>query len=675
MFVRFNKSVMLFLLIIFIICKFAIVNLIVVPTTEYRYENPKNRDLIYILEKIEPKTSSCVNKFVSDFVNQEPFRVTVFLSKTCVANLSNFYLSTILDEHPKFILSNDGHFSDNERSSSILVLMDDYQCLKNISYDFLHICTEKCFYIVFLIKYFDDKTSFMEESEALINKFWTQKIGNLIILGEVKNIVLLVRSQNFEPMLLREPSKPVELGTCDQFTKWSIGEYVDRSIILNNNIVNVGYFDREPYVKPPTPDDEHFSGLEISLMEVLAKHLKMSVNLSLIEWGNGTDFIDEVNEEFESDRAIDFVIGGILWNPTKLTDFTEPYDVIEIVWLVPVHANISLQGLIAPFDTLVWYAIAGVLLFAIILKYGLFYKLTFLEIFSLFMGYSWPKQPTKDSYRLNYISWVIFGFLLIQYYLAALAGQLMAQSEVRIKSMADLIDSGISYGGLKIHHALLGSSDNEDNDFEDHVMETLSKNFVIFEHDNYEKLFHDLINGENSSFALAVTLNMSAMGTKFDHNNVHKMDEVLSSVPITFAVWKGLPYLSVLNRIIVRLVQSGIIQHLASVVAASENVHHVHQDDIAEMFIDSEDLIPAFLLLVMGSTAGFTCLLCEVVVSLWMKRKEKSTKKGKPLLKIKKKEKNGSKRKKIRWVESNPILKPNVEVRYTHGYNIPWKEV
>ncbi|KAH0554831.1 hypothetical protein KQX54_012963 [Cotesia glomerata] len=625
--------------------------------------------------RIKPKTSSCVNKFVSGFVNQEPFRITVFLSETCVANLSNVYLSTILDEHPKFILSNNGYFSDNERSSRILVLMNDYLCLKNISYDFLHICTEKCFYIVFLIKFFDDRISFMEESEALINRFWTRKIGNVIILGEVKNIVLLVRSQNFKPILLREPSKPVEVGTCDQFTRWSIIEYVGRSIRLNNSTVNVGYFDREPYVKEPSPDDNHFSGLEISLMKVLAKRLKMSVNLSSIEWGNGTDFIDEVNEEFDSDRAIDLAIGGILWNPTELTDFTESYDVVEIVWLVPVHANISLRGLVAPLDTLVWYAIGGVLLFAIILKYGFFHKLTFLEIFSLFMGYSWPKQPIKDSYRLNYISWVIFGFLLTQYYLASLAGQLMAESEVQIENMADLVDSGISYGGLKSHYALLASSDIEDSDLEDHVVETLSKNFVIFEYDDYEKLFHDLIDGENSSFALTVTLNMSAMGSKFNHNNVHKMNEILSSAPITFAVWKGLPYLSVLNRIIVRLVQSGIIQHLASVVAVSENVHHVHEDDISEMFIDSEDLIPAFLLLAMGSTAGFTCLLCEVVVSLWMKRKKKSRKREKPLLKIKRQEKNGSKRKKIRWVESNPILKPNVEVRYTLGYNIPWKEV
>ncbi|XP_057329802.1 uncharacterized protein LOC130670414 [Microplitis mediator] len=616
---------------------------------------------------------------MSEFLDQKLTRITVLFAESWDTGLSDIYVRKILQERPKFILSDNIASMDYEASLNIVVLLHDHRCLENSTIDFLSVCRRGCTYIVYMTKEFMNEEAFMQETEELVKMLWKKKVANAVIIGALTDTVLLAKSANFEPALLRRPSKPILLGKCDQHSRWTTQEKVMDPIKMDNSSVNVAYFDREPYVKVSMDEEKKFSGLEIWLMRILARNLNMSVNLSEIEWGNGTDFTEEIDEEFTSDRKIDLIIGGILWNPNELTDFTVPYAIVQVVWLVPIHTNISLRALIAPFENSVWYAVGGVLLFAIFLKFIVFRELTFLEILALLMGYGWYKQPTRDSYRINFMSWVIFGYLLTQYYLASLAGQLMAQSELQIETMAELVDSGISYGGLKSHHMMLGNSSiqNDDNDDEDSVIETLSKNFVVFEHDDYEKLFHDLIDGRNTSFALAVALNMSAGATKFNENNVNMMDEILTSAPLAFAVWKGLPYLDLIDQILVRLIQSGIIQYLAEHAVIAEHAHHHDDDDDDEddTFVDSDDLIPVFLLLAIGLTAGLLCLFLEVVVHLCVKKKKKSKRRRNLQIRKKRRMRNNEKNKRIGRIESIPVLRPNVEVGYTHGYKVIWKEV
>ncbi|KAK0087446.1 hypothetical protein PV325_000945 [Microctonus aethiopoides] len=657
---------------------------IVVPRPRVeRKENPENRDFIDITTKFTADqisqlayTLPCVNKFVESFMNDQPSRIVVFLPEVNDADVSRRYLSTVQKLRSTFILSgNLSRNADYKTSLSALIIVPNYEFIENSTANLVNLCGNNCKFAVILTDIFGDVESFLEEADNLVDILWTKRIANVAILGTDGDRLLAAKSLAYKPNVFRQPSSPILVGECQRNQSWKINIDIYAPMKMDNSRVHFAFLDREPYITlRNSKNTSRYWGLEVSLLRVIMKRLQLQLRGFQIDWGDGTTVEDEVRNQFENNSDIDLIAGGILWDPNDNVDFTTPYDLVQVIWLLPIYNNISLQGLITPFDDLVWFAVCIVLIFGIILKYILFQDMSLLETMALVLGVAWHKQPAKISSRLVFMSWVIFGYILTQFYLASLAGQLMAQSEIQMETMADLINSGLNLGGTQTHKMLFkNAEDLDDDEVSDMILKTISKKFIVFSQEDYEHQLHELMDGHNRSVALAVMLNVSSMGSSFDRQYVHPLSEALASYPLSFPVWRGLPYLKQINSILSRLIQSGVIDYLGANAGRKSNfMNHNDQNNIEDdnnLLLD--DIAPAFLLLIIGYSAGGVCLFGEIVCKKLTEHKKRKKKKimGKvttmKMKQMKGKARNGGKQ------SRQNIPKSNVKVGYysrTHRY-------
>ncbi|KAK0163304.1 hypothetical protein PV327_007001 [Microctonus hyperodae] len=653
------------------------------PSVE-RTENPENRDFIDITTKFAADqisqltyTLPCMNKFIDTFMNEQPSRIVVFSPEVNDADLCRTYLSAIQRIRSIFILSgNLSRNADYKTSLSALIIVPNYQHIENSTANLVNLCGNNCKFAVILTDIFGDVESFLEEADNLVDALWTKRIANVAILGTDGDRLLAAKSLAYKPKVFRQPTSPILVGECQRNQSWKININIYAPMKMVNSRVHFGFLDREPYITlRNSKNKSHYWGLEVSLLRVIMKKLQLQLRGFKIDWRDGTTVEDEVKNEFENNSDIDLIAGGILWDPDDNVDFTTPYDLVQVVWLLPIYNNISLQGLITPFDDLVWFAVCIVLIFGIILKYIFFRDMSLLETVALVLGVAWHKQPTKVSSRLVFMSWVIFGYILTQFYLASLAGQLMAQSEIQMETMGDLINSGLSLGGTKTHKMLFkNAEDLDDDEVSDLILRTISNKFIVFSEADYEHQLHELMDGHNRSVALAVMLNVSSMGSSFDRQYVHPLSEALASYPLSFPVWRGLPYLKQINSILSRLIQSGVINYLGAKAGRQSKFmnHDSAQDNIEDdnnLLLD--DIAPAFLLLIIGYSTAGVFLLGEIVFKKLAERKKRKNKKimgkvtTKRMKQMKGKARNGGK-----LLRQN-IPKPNVKVGYysrTHRY-------
>ena len=296
----------------------------------------------------------------------------------------------------------------------------------------------------------------------------------------------------------------------------------------------------------------------------------------------------------------------------------------RFVWLIPVVPNVSLRGLIAPFHDSVWYAVGIVLILTIVIKTLILRDITFLDVFAIIIGTSVAEQPEKLSSRIQFLSWALFGYVLSQSYLASLAGVLVEEANQQIETMEELVSTGIQYGGTRSLRELFAASDEKDDSESDDlsdtdVIQTIYENFVVMNQDEYRRKLRDLISGKNKNMALVVVLNVSSSGN-FDKTKVQQLKEPLGIYPLAFAVWKGLSYLDQIDRKIIALTEGGFVgfweQHYLLMG------HNPFGDDDSSDVLGLNQLVPGFLLIVMGLFAGSLAFLAEIVLDTLKKKQE-----------------------------------------------------
>ena len=295
-----------------------------------------------------------------------------------------------------------------------------------------------------------------------------------------------------------------------------------------------------------------------------------------------------------------------------------------MVWLIPVVPNVSLRGLIAPFQNSVWYAVGVVLILTILIKILILRDITFLDVFALVIGTSPSAQPIKLSSRIQFVSWAFFGYVLSQSYLASLAGVLVEAANQQIETMEELIFAGIQFGGTKQHRELFAVTDADDDDFYDDisdsdVIQAIYNNFVVLQHAEYVQHLGDLINGRNKDMALVAMLNVSSTERRFDKTKVQPLKEPLGIYPLAFAVSKGLPYLDQINKKIMTLDEGGFVQFWERSYIGLDA--YLSGDDASSDIIGLHQLVPGFLLLIIGLLAGIVAFFSEITAHNLQKKK------------------------------------------------------
>lgn len=622
------------------------VDSIVVPELAIkRIENPINRQLIDVSKKVFNSNNKnlhvtiipCIKNFIINYMKDQPVRITaVFTKKTNQDSVSLVYLTELQKIRSTYVLSEDSNISGEQHTSlNVVIILENFEDLENSTVKFNQLCGRECRYTVLLTNLFPDKKSFIEDSGRLNQLMWIRKTSNIVILGLVKGVLIAAESRAFKPKILRTPMNPIIGGNCKE-GEWKVTNKFYQPMRLNKCIINIAFFDNEPYVHAIKQNNRStIVGLEGLIIRAIIKSLNVVVKPFEIKVQNDTSTQDEIERTFRSNRSIDLVIGGIVWQPSDAVDFTQSYEVLQVVWLIPIEINISLQGLVAPLELNVWLAVGVVLLFSIFLRLFLFKKMSFLEIFAIVMGIVWDRQPKRLSYRIKFMSWIIFGYILSQFYLASLAGRLMAPSGYQIDTMADLVDSDKIIGGLQNHKNLFHGVEEIDDELSTETFDTILKRFITFDYDIYKTKLSDLFSGKNKTLALVAMLNASSINTTFDHSIVHKMREQVTYYPVGFPAWRGLPYLNQIDKKIGQLIQGGIISYMGQ--RSSPKNHFSQKDEEEEAYIENNyirfrDIVPGFFILIFGSIIGIFILICEII--FFKLNKKNKAKKAWKLIKI-----------------------------------------
>lgn len=402
---------------------------------------------------------------------------------------------------------------------------------------------------------------------------------------------------------------------------------------MNNSTVIMGYFEREPYCH--RKNDNTVTGIEVSLIKIIANAINITIHPLEIKLNNNSTKAGEIVNTFENNtKSIDFIIGGVIWRPNESTDFVLPYEVVRYVFLVPVEVQLSLGGLVSPLNNKVWLAIGCTFLFAMCLRLLLFKKISFLEILAIVIGTAWYKQPKKLSYRIKFMSWIIFGYILSQFYLASMAGKLMSRSVDKIDTFEDLVMSNKAVGGTKrsamFFDRVKGTSEKFDN-----LSKILLKRFLGFDREIHARKVQDLINGRNRQIAMMALMNTTSSSPKYDPSILRILPEILSSFPLAFATWRGLPDLPQIDQKLQWIKQGGIDIYLGHRAAPRHQFEQKFNDEEEEFvqnnFIKINDLIPVFLCLIFAHTVSLVCFICELIVSRFVKSKKKQQVKRKKI--------------------------------------------
>lgn len=660
-------------------------NTIVVPDLENeRIEDPANRELINIATEIATyefkglsKSVSCLTSFLNTYMSLQMSQLSVLLVNVNDGDVNQVYISEIHQDRPIYIVTDGGNVSTTHSIPlDALLIVKNHEDLEYSEIRLIHLCGTECRYALILTTLYNDMESFMEEAQHMVRVLWIKKIANIAILGTVGDTLYAAKSMAFKFGVLREPMEPILAGYCHDDFIWKTTVDLYAPMAMNYSFIDIGVFDQEPYVILKTIDNETTAeGMEVWILRVMGKRLHFIGNASLIPWADSHQ-ANEVLNAFENNTDMDIVIGGILWDPSDDIDFSQPYDVVQIVWVIPKYDNISLRGLITPLSDLVWFAVCGVLLLAIFLRIILFRDITFLEILALLIGFAWHKQPITNSSRLYFMAFVLFGYVLNQFYLASLAGQLMAQADLQMETMVELMDSGLHIGGTQTHKMMFNFDDNSDTNNDDgsnDLIKNIFRKFIVLNQNEYDQQLHHMVEGTNLTMALTMTLNVSSMETTISKKNVHIMSEVVASYPLAFAVWRGLPYLNQIDDVVNRLVQAGITSHFGARAAMlSDPVRSIDEE---ETNLDLNDIVPAFLLLIMGYLVSIVCFIVELII---MKIKQRNTKikQKKQNILLMKKRRRVIKHTKKKNIVKPKILRPNVTVSFHPNahHQFLWKE-
>lgn len=466
------------------------------------------------------------------------------------------------------------------------------------------VCEHHCNFIIVLTNLFTDKESFLIEAGTLVQQMSPRSIFKLEILASVGDSVLLASSL---PVQINESYAFAEAafsGRCEQQAtaiRWE--RFANNTKV---NTVNAAMFDNSPFTTFINDTKNHFGGVEGSMVEEIARSMKLKLNRERLEWIHGSTLKSEIHLRLHN-ATNDLVFGGLLWDFSQKVKYTTCYEMVRISWIIPKETNVSLRGLIAPFAANIWYTIICVLIAGGLVKSFFIRDLTFLDIVSIVFGVTVFRQPTKTSSRIQFISWTLFGFFLTQLYLGSLADYLIRTSDTQMESMEELVNSGLKIGGTQRFTDLLQTPDKAD--MEDNVERMIREKLFIFEQHDYSNQFLDLVQGRNTSFALLVMLNLTQKPSNIGY--AHIIQDIVGNYPLAFITRQDFPYLREFNFKIQVLVQAGLVEFWSNMAVHKNHYVIEEEDNSSELEID--DIAPAFFLLMIGYLGGCCLLIIEVI--------------------------------------------------------------
>lgn len=268
--------------------------------------------------------------------------------------------------------------------------------------------------------------------------------------------------------------------------------------------------------------------------------------------------------------------------------------------------QVSLAALLAPLRPEVWLALITLLGLSSMLSLMLLPKERGLfELCGLLLGVSSDQTPEANSHRMFFLSWSLLGFFISQYYVASLSSSLVSDSYTVIENSKQLLQSGLK---LFADNQLVFVYQSNSKSEEDAYARIIQSRITFVPKYEKDKILEGLHLGEIQDSALLIKMYFSH--TDLGNENVYKMKETVGSYPIALASWRGMPLLSLFDKKLETLVETGHIIHWVKKYTNNKNQYLGQKNTY---FLELMQLFPAFVVLLAGFSVSFVILILEII--------------------------------------------------------------
>jgi len=500
--------------------------------------------------------------------------------------------------------------------------------------------------------------------------------------ARIVNVVVLIKNQfPYLPLNTRSTKKTREADRLNLYTwfPYKFGRYGEaQDVILLDEWVfeNNGRFSLNVHLYPAkVPKD--FMGLPIILgwlsndisMKITenstendyriarkAKYLCVEIvqlvcekmNLTTIYRAPSTEFsIDSYSKEFgDLDDGLSDVLTGLIplipFVAISSFDVTIPYDVVSAKMFVPCPKPIpGPEKVLSTFSLSVWLTISLVLL----LTTAAFWcasngpyrsvcnethtyqslSICFHNAWAILVAVSVPQQPTTASLRVFFLLYVCFCFAISTVFQAFFVSYLVEPKyEKKLETFDDIVDSDVVYFYLPMSILAKGSIPYPEYD-------RFIENKKLQEEcsDTYKCILRMITKRDICIIHTTSNVNYVAreLGTEGVGKIVCSFDEAVGSAGVSLLFKKGNPLLERFNILMRRYLEAGFPErirneekHRTSLKGGWKYVPSPGDDYFA---FSISHLIPAFMLLIVGSVFSSVLFIAELIVNWLYKRKTK----------------------------------------------------
>ncbi|CAO1431696.1 unnamed protein product [Diamesa serratosioi] len=301
--------------------------------------------------------------------------------------------------------------------------------------------------------------------QKIFEECWKLYIHNVDVILQEDYSVKLITFIPFKPLRCNDGSPIVINEFLINAQQWKSNEFFPRKFHnLFNCSIRIVTFENAPGVMQH-PDNNNIYGVDIDLMDNIAKLMNFSLSLEFIAELDGRGYVLENGTCTGATKKVidgnaDITMGLYAFTPTrsKFMSSTKPYLQIPFVLMIPRGALLPpLIKLLYPYELHVWYSLLAVFLFGIIviliIKYrsidvqnmvfGRNNKNPLFNMVIVILGGSQSNLPKRNFARFLLMSFMIFCLVQRSLYQGSLFEIL--QSERRI-SEATTIDELIEQG-------------------------------------------------------------------------------------------------------------------------------------------------------------------------------------------------------------------------------------
>ncbi|XP_068990949.1 uncharacterized protein [Neodiprion pinetum] len=339
----------------------------------------------------------------------------------------------------------------------------------------------------------------------------------------------------------------LDFGKCS--SEESVSAVFPTTVNYNLCPIRLATFTWPPMTQFFTENGEIKSkGIESNMVNFIVEHLNATASFLEIAPSEIRNFV--------SNYRADIGWGQLVMFDDDECSYTKSYGFVEGSVLVSKRltgAIMSPLNNLMPLETTVWIGIAVVALVIVILRSFLstFKAIPLLYVLSLCLGTSVTRSPQGLSKRLYFLSLLIFGYLITQAYLAKLMMIFTkAGDQTEINSLAELDESKIPFGGSVTSRKL----------FMD-VYPRIYREYQVMNLSEFKRNIQRLKTGDGG---LATYVDKVQFITYGNLENIAALPEVLTLQPIAIVAANASNILSICNRIITGVVESGLLNHWAS---------------------------------------------------------------------------------------------------------------